>query len=340
MWRTPRWALVLVLALVALTAGAWAGPGPTPPGGVAQPRTRVELGQVVQAVTYIDTYVASARGLFAEQGLDVETTVYNDPGTAGRAFMGASNDVINSGLDYMIRAAEQTNNNVVAIAGQDRRSPFALIATPDITSYQDLRGQVVAVVGPNDGTTLLLKRMLAANGLRENDYEQRVVGGTPLRIAAMQAGAAKAAMITPPAFFTVQDQGMRVLGLAADYVPDYAFANHYVRRDWAERNRETVVRYLAAIVKANRWLADPANKEEGIRILAESTRTAPDLARRSWEYVFEQIDARARDGEVHVPGVVTIIEQLGEIGELSRPLPPPERYIDTRYLEEARQRVR
>ena len=344
----------IVIALAALAVGGvrLGRPAPTEAAGApttsaavgggpvaAQGLLKVQQGAVVFTPSYIDVYVAQARGFNAEQGLDVESTAFPDPGTASRAFVSGSLDFANIGLDYMIRAAEQTGNNVAVIAGQDRRPPFALIGTADVASYDSLRGQVLAVVGPNDGTTLLLKRMLAANGLRDGDYEMQVVGGTPNRIAAMQAGVAKAGMIAPPSFFTLLDGGMRLLGLSSDYVPEYAFSNHSVRRDWAERNRDTVVRYLAAIVKADQWIADPANREEVIRILAESTRNPPEMARRAWDYV-EQIDARSRDGEVYPAGVAAIIEQLGEIGDLPRPLPSPERYIDRRYLEQARQVAR
>jgi ABC-type nitrate/sulfonate/bicarbonate transport system substrate-binding protein len=324
-------------SLAAPIAGLPGGPGAEPPG--VQARTRVQQGAVVFTPSYIDVYVALARGFFAEQGLEVESTSFPDPGTASRAFVSGSLDFANIGLDYMIRASEQTNNNVAIVAGQDRRPTFALISTPDVTTYAGLRGQVLAVVGPNDGTTLLLKRMLAANGLREGDYEMQVVGGTPNRVAAMQAGVAKAGMIAPPAFFTLEDGGMNRLGLAAEYVPEYAFSNHYVRRDWAQRNRDTAVRYLTAIVTANRWVADPANKDEVVRILAESTRNPVDMARRAWEFI-DQIDARSRDNEIYGAGVAAIIEQLGEIGDLSRPLPSPERYSDRQYLDQARQLVR
>lgn len=345
-WRSGRLTLLGMLALVlGLTALGPAAPAaslaaPAPAVGLAaQGRTHVEVGVVVSTVSYLDMYVAAARGLFAEQGLEVETTSFPDPGTAGRAFVSGSTDLASTGLDYTIRAAEQTNNNVALIAGQDRRSVFSLVATPDISGYADLRGQTLAVVGPNDGTTLLLKRMLAANGLRESDYELRVVGGTPNRVAAMQAGAAKAGMIAPPASFTLLDGGMRLLGLANDYVPDYAFSNWSVRRDWAERNSETVVRFLTAIVKADRWIAQPANKDEGIAILAEATRQPPPMARRTWEFFIEQIDGYTRDGAVHLPGMQAIIEQLGEIGDLPRPLPSPERYLAPAYLEQALQRA-
>ncbi|HZR97718.1 MAG TPA: ABC transporter substrate-binding protein [Chloroflexota bacterium] len=342
--------LLLVLALAAAWAGAAPAPGATaraaaaPEAAPARPApqglTRVQQGAVVFTPSYIDVYVAAARGLFAEQGLDVESTTFPDPGTASRAFVSGNLDFANIGLDYMIRAAEQTNNNIAIVAGQEHRSTFALISTPDVTSYDGLRGQVVAVVGPNDGTTLLLKRMLAANGLRDGDYDMQVVGGTPNRVAAMQAGVAKAGMIAPPAFFSLLDQGMNLLGRSADYVSEYAFSNHYVRRDWAERNQDTVVRYLAAIVKADRWIADPANKDAGIAVLADATRTSPEAARRTWEYAIEQLDSHVHDGEVSRDGVMAIIEQLGSIGDLPQPLPAPERYVDLRYLEQARQLVR
>ena len=321
-------------------AGAVGRPDAAPARSLPQGLTRVQQGAVVFTPSYLDVYVAAARGMFAEQGLDVESTAFPDPGTASRAFVSGSLDFANIGLDYMIRAAEQTNNNVAIVAGQERRSTFALISTADVTSYAGLRGQVMAVVGPNDGTTLLLKRMLAANGLREGDYDMQVVGGTPNRVAAMQAGVAKAGMIAPPAFFSLLDQGMNLLGRSADYVSEYAFSNHYVRRDWAERNRDLVVRYLAAIVKADRWLTDPANKEPGIAILAEATRTSPDAARRTWEYAIEQLDSHVHDGEVSLDGIAAIIDQLGSIGDLPQPLPRPDRYVDLRYLEQARQAVR
>src|SRR4051794_13910917 len=295
----------------ATSGGARAEPAPSRPA--PQALTRVQQGAVVFTPSYIDVYVALARGLFAEQGLDVESTTFPDPGTASRAFVSGGVDFGNIGLDYMIRAAEQTNNNIVVVAGQEHRSTFALISTADAPTYDHLRGQVMAVVGPNDGTTLLLKRMLAANGLRDGDYDMQVVGGTPNRVAAMQAGVAKAGMIAPPAFFNLIDGGMNLLGRSADYVSEYAFSNHYVRRDWAERNGDTVVRYLAAIVKADRWIADPANKEAGIVILADATRTPPDSARRTWEFAIEQLDSHVHDGEVSRDGIAAIIEQLGSI---------------------------
>ncbi|HLH25497.1 MAG TPA: ABC transporter substrate-binding protein [Chloroflexota bacterium] len=354
MKRVRRSVRVAVVAVAIVLAGAWAGAGaprgatasaaPRPQAAPARPvpqgMTRVQQGAVVFTPSYIDVYVALARGLFAEQGLDVESTTFPDPGTASRAFVSGSLDFGNIGLDYMIRAAEQTNNNVAVVAGQEHRSTFALISTADAPTFDSLRGQVMAVVGPNDGTTLLLKRMLAANGLHDGDYDMQVVGGTPNRVAAMQAGVAKAGMIAPPAFFSLLDQGMNLLGRSADYVSEYAFSNHMVRRDWAERNHDTVVRYLAAIVKADRWIADPANKEQGIAILADATRTSPDAARRTWEYAIEQLDSHVHDGEVSLDGIAAIIEQLGSIGDLPQPLPSPDRYVDLRYLEEARQMVR
>ncbi len=343
--HAPCTAMLLFVALLAVgwptnRAATTQAAAPDPASPSAQAMTRVEQGQVVLANAYLDVYVSQAKGFFGEQGLAVESTVFNDPGSASRAFVSGDIDFGNIGLDYLIRAAERSNNNVAVIAGQESRATFGLIATSDVAGFDGLRGQVLAVVGPNDGTTLLLRRMLSANGLREGDYDMQVVGGTPNRVAALQAGVAKGAMVAAPAFFTLVDQGMRLLGLSTDYVTDYAFSNHAVRRDWAERNRDIVVRYLAAIVKADRWIHDPANKDEGVRIMAEATRNPPEMARRTWELTIEQLDSYSRDGGISLAGVAAIIEQLAEIGELTRPLPPPERYLDMRYLEEARQRVR
>src|SRR5215211_7411771 len=88
------------------TASAAVAGGPL----AAQGLLKVQQGAVVFTPSYIDVYVAQARGFNAEQGLEVESTAFPDPGTASRAFVSGSLDFGNIGLDYMIRAGEQTGN--------------------------------------------------------------------------------------------------------------------------------------------------------------------------------------------------------------------------------------
>src|SRR5437763_14193813 len=105
---TSRRALVVLALAILVAAGSVTAPvapmaatasEPEPAvsdAPAAQGRTRVQQGAVVFTPSYIDVYVALARGYFAEQGLDVESTAFQDPGTARRAFVSGGLDFANS----------------------------------------------------------------------------------------------------------------------------------------------------------------------------------------------------------------------------------------------------
>src|SRR4051812_9781137 len=76
--RPPATAAASVEPAGAMAAGAG---GPVAVQGLL----KVQQGAVVFTPSYIDVYVAQARGFNAEQGLDVESTAFADPGTASRA---------------------------------------------------------------------------------------------------------------------------------------------------------------------------------------------------------------------------------------------------------------
>ena len=42
-----------------------------------------------------------------------------------------------------------------------------------------------------------------------------------------------------------------------------------------------------------------------------------------------------RHGEIDLKGIATAIEFMAEAGVLKAPLPPPERFVDLRYLQAA-----
>ena len=111
-----------------------------------------------------------------------------------------------------------------------------------------------------------------------------------------------------------------------------------VRRDWGREHADQLVRFLRAFRRLVDWLYDPANREEAIAVLAERTKQEDKYARQSYDLVVQQERMYAEQGRVRPGGLQAVLELLAEAGELSRPLPSPEKYVDTSYWERAQPR--
>jgi NitT/TauT family transport system substrate-binding protein len=308
-----------------------------PAGSMAQApvSVRVRTGHVVETASYLAFYAARARGFFAEQGLTIDHTTFNDSTTLMQAAVSGSLDLFTVGSDAVINV-NMRGGSFEFVAGQDNGFSFALVVGKDVQGYPDLRGKKIAVVALNQASTLLLKTLFARNGLTERDYDLIVSGGSTTRAAALQSGEVKAALLAPPTDFVMEERGFRILGRTTDYVPDYAFTIWTTPRDWAKGNEATVVRFLRAILKASAWVYDPANKAEAVQLLSDRTKAAPAVARRTYELIFERLRSHARAGEISRPGLQNVLERMAELGAIKPPLPGPERFINETYLQKAR----
>lgn len=324
--------LLRMLACAGVTLAVW-----VPAAAVAQAPSpfRVRTGHVVEVASYLAFYAARAKGFFAEQGVTIDHTTFNDSTTLMQAAVSGSLDLFTVGSDAVINVNVR-GGSFEFVGGQDNAFSFSLVVGKDIQGFADLKGKKIAVVALNQASTLLLKTMLARNGITERDYDLIVGGGTPLRAAALQAGEVKAALLAPPTDFVMEERGFRIMGRTTDYVPEYTFTMWTVSREWATRNEATVVRFLRAILKASAWVYDPANKAEAIQLLSERTRAQPATARRTYELIFEKLRSLSRAGEISRPGLQNVLQLMAELGAIKPPLPSPDRFINEAYLQKAR----
>jgi ABC-type nitrate/sulfonate/bicarbonate transport system substrate-binding protein len=306
-----------------------------PAGALAQAPVKVRTGHVVESASYLAFYAAQDKGFFAEQGVTIDHTRFNDSTTLMQAAVSGSLDLFTVGSDAVINVNVR-GGAFEFVCGQDNAFSFSLVVGKDIQGYADLKGKKIAVVALNQASTLLLKTMLARNGLTERDYDLMVGGGTPLRAAALQAGEVKAALLVSPFDFTMEERGFKILGRTTDYVPEYTFTMWTVSRDWAARNEATVVRFLRAILKATAWVYEPGNKAEAIQVLAQRTKATPAIAQRTYELIFEKLRSHTRAGEISRPGLQNVLRLMSDLGALKPPVPDAERFINEAYLQKAR----
>ena len=222
---------------------------------------------------------------------------------------------VGSGLVDPIRAVEK-GAPVALIRIETQKPPYALLANPAIRTMADLKGKIVSVGGPKDITRIFFERMLAPSGVAPHDVDLIFAGATSARMAALQSGAADAALLTTPYNFHAEAAGYRNLGMTADMVA-MPFSGVSANRNWAGRNMKTAQTYLAVYSKAIRWLEDPANRREAIDIMLAVSSLKPEDVEKSYDFLhhgqfFETTGkiSRARLGKV--------LEALQELGDIPR----------------------
>jgi NitT/TauT family transport system substrate-binding protein len=290
---------------------------------------------VPSMTAFVWPFVAIRDGpIGAQEGVHVELTVVETDARAAQALIGGSADFAEVAFDAVVRAVEQ-GGDVVAIGGNINRPPYALAVRQGINSYSDLRGKKFAVTDLRGGSTVVMKLLLQANGLRDDDYDLVPLGGTPNRYTALANGAVDAAILAQPADFKAQDEGYRILGYTTER--DFQFTTYLMRRGWGEQNRDKVQRFLRTMLAAHRWLHDPANRERAIEIGMAAFRSSRSETERTWDLYYQQYagQVQPRNVELNLPGAETVIRTLVEQGEVRDSGGGISRYVDERYLQDA-----
>ena len=248
--------------------------------------------------------------------------------------------VAHSAVDNAVAMVEMAKHDVVIVTGGDS-SMNEFFVQPEIRTFQDLKGKTVIVDAVNTAYALQAKKILRLNGLQDSDYTLKPVGGTLFRYRAMREDKANAAsMLNPPFSIDAPGAGLKSLGRAVDLVGPYQATGAFVLRKWASSNAELLERYLAAHIEATRWTVAPANKDAGVKMLAERFKLSPEVAARTWELLTDPKFGLAPDAQFNMAGFRNVLALRAEIeGSWGGSAPAPDRYVDLSYYEKARHRV-
>jgi ABC-type nitrate/sulfonate/bicarbonate transport system substrate-binding protein len=211
-----------------------------------------------------------------------------------------------------------------------------VIARPEVRAYADLEGKLLGVAAENGSITLSIRRLLAQNGVKREDFRARFVDGTPARLDCLTAGDCDAVPLGQPHDFVAMRRGYRLLGYSTDAVPEYLYTVTAARREWAAANKDTLVRYARALASAFQFIRDPANRARVTQTIVDTTGFASGNAQLTLGLYFEpERRVLPRAGEINMQGVEAVIALMAEGGTLMPPLPSAERFVDLQYLRAA-----
>ena len=249
------------------------------------------------------TAVARAQGIFAAEGLAVEVTVTPNSTEQMRGLSQGKYEVVSTAFDNVLAWSGREGTEIVAVAQISDRTVLPVYVRPEIETWSNLRGKKLAADAVDTAFALVLRRVLLANGLdmTKGDYELVALGSTGARLESMIKGETFAGVLNSPFDLKALDAGMKFMGDSKEVLPDYPNTIFAVAREWGQKNRDNVLGFLRAWLKAGAWVKDPANRDAAIKLVGAELKLNPKQAADS-------VDELSTTGNLNLPGLQVVLD--------------------------------
>ena len=206
-------------------------------------------------------YVAEKQGFFKKHGADVEIKPFDNGTAAARAVVAGDIDMAWSPTPPVINQVSNADVPLVAVYGMP--NPDWVIGTTEAgKTCKDLVGQDVGVNSINGARSVALRSMLTGcPGVKIEDIKQIALGSTPG--PALLAGRLQFAVLHLDDLAEIEHQGKKLNILLA--MKNTNPTSHYLimvaRKDNLAKNRDAIVRTVAGMIEAARFMQDPKNAD-------------------------------------------------------------------------------
>lgn len=235
---------------------------------------------------------------------------------------------------FLIEGAVK-KTGIIGISGVVDNPVYFLVASPAVKSFADLKGKVISEPRLGDILSLTARELLAQHDLSPRDVTITEIAGSGPRVECMLSGKCDAGTIDQPAVYKLFDAGFHTLALHSE-AGTLVDVVDVVDRDWAAAHRDIVVKYLRASADAMRFIHDPKNRDEAVKVAMAVTAQPEKQARRMLDYYWDpKYHVLPRDAEIDMNGLTATIALLAKYGFVEKPLPQASEMVDLSYAKAA-----
>ena len=284
-----------------------------------QDATVVRLNEVTHSVFYAPQYVAMSQGFFAAEGLQVELTNGGGADKVMTAVVSGQSDIGLAGPEASIYVYNQGKADHTQIIAQltKRDGSFLVGRTEGPFSWEDLRGKTV-IGGRKGGVPeMTLEYVLRQNGLTPGvDVTVDTSVQFNMMAGAFTGGQGDYVTLFEPTATQVEAAGqgyvLTSIGQEGGEIP---YTAYFANLSWLENNADTAQRFVNAIAKAQKWVAEHTDREVAEAIVDQF----PDTSLEELEAVtarHRQIDAWNATPIMEqqaLERLETVMEQAGEL---------------------------
>jgi len=295
--------------------------------GFAQERVRV--GWAAMTASHTPLWVAQERGLFAKQGLAVESIFFG----AGPPAMQA---LVAGDLDIVVTSAPNVVNP--RLGGADFVMIMSIIPTfidhiisaGNVTSVEQLKGKSGSVNRAGSISDMGMRLSLKRLGIDpERDVKIVSVGGNPERLASISKGITHFTIMNEPFIKEAERLGFRdLVNMATLKIPLHG--NGVVTREATIKTKRPMVsRFARAITEAIHYIK--ADKETTKTIIGKFTRlTDPEGLERTYKnYTSVLLDVPYADPA----GIKTLLDDMAPKNPKAAAA-DPKSFVDASFVQE------
>jgi NitT/TauT family transport system substrate-binding protein len=227
-------------------------------------------------------WVTYEAGLFKKHGLNPEMLMIAGGVTNLQALMAGEIAFVYQGGASPVQAMAQ-NADVTILATAYGLMPYGIISSKSIQSAAELKGKRIAVsrIGGIEETAIRFALDKLGVGARNVTFVQ--TGADPVRIAAVESGAAAAAALAPPGLFAATARGLNLITDLGSLNIRYPASVISARRSALTTERPMAKRFLMALIEGLQVYHQ--NKNLAVKALQKYTgQTNGDILSKSYDY--------------------------------------------------------
>lgn len=321
--------LGLVIALLVTACGGQtpAGSGSTAPSAAAAtssavPKASCTAKKVTIAVpvtppnvVHLTPYVADAFGYFKDENLTVELVRFDGGVGSLRASASGAIDLAGTSSEPVLDAiANGADVKIVYSYAPNVDVSFAV--GPGIKTLADLKGKKMGVQEAGGFADVMTRLVLKKANIDPKEVTF-VTTTTAGRVQALATGQTDTAVLHIDQVKTVQKQTPTITVLANmwEVLSDYQYAVYIVPTQTLKDDPNTPECIIRALVRANRAMYDPANRQKIIDLGAQQTKEDPAIVADTFDLLVKAKAWPQNEGvpQANIEGTIASEKAFGKI---------------------------
>ena len=280
--------------------------------GAVEAADKVRLSISAIDVSFLTAGLALKRGIFRDEGLDVELIRMN----ANVSITALSTTDVDYTMVFasVVRGALRGMPMRVVASYMDS-STHLLIARPEFKTIRDLKGKTLAV-STFGATSEVAAKMMIKHGGVDPDKEMKVIplGVERARYAALKEGIVDVAVLSPPTDTDALRSGYRVLSRFHEIfkMPFTGVGTHLKK---LKEKPDEVRRMVKALLRANLYVR--SNREGTIQTMMDWVKVDRESAAATYDSTWKIF---SEDGGMSESGLKLVIDQGREAMKIDRPV--------------------
>jgi NitT/TauT family transport system substrate-binding protein len=238
--------------------------------------------------TTLPYVVANEKGFFDKEGLKVQLITFRGTNLMLTALLTGDLDYATI-LPFLTGAAAR-GLPVRILAAVTKNSSYFMVARPEIDNVKALRGKKIGINSFGSSADYAAYAALSRSGMDPNkDLTILAIGGgTPERLAAVVSGSVDATVITSPAEYAAEKQGLRIV-MSAQELGQFVripITGIGAMQKKMEKDPDEIVRLLRALRLSTLYLLQ--NPEYSVALFQKIMRVEPALADKLFKLYRDQ----------------------------------------------------